>query len=107
MSFIIIIIIIIIIIGIKNYYFPYRINQVIFEIEMQCVFCDVQAGRSGDRFPAGTRDFPPFGKSRPTLGPIRPPSQYVSGTFSSRVKRPGREDNCSPPCSEGVHNRRS
>jgi len=47
---------------------------------MQCVFCDVQAGGFGDRFPEGVRDFPPFETSRPTLGPIRPHSQYVSRT---------------------------
>jgi hypothetical protein len=71
---------IIIIIGISNYYFPYRINQFIFAIEMQCVFCDVQARRSEVRFPAGARDFPLFETSRSTLELNRPPSQNVSGT---------------------------
>jgi len=37
--------------------------------------------------------------SRSTLGPTRPPIQWVSRAISLGVKRPGREADYSPPCS--------
>jgi hypothetical protein len=42
--------------------------------------------------------------SRPVLGPIHPPAQWVSGTTSPGVKRPGREADHSPPFSAEVKN---
>jgi hypothetical protein len=35
--------------------------------------------------------------SRPALGPIQPPIQWVAGALSLGVKRPGREADHSPP----------
>jgi hypothetical protein len=39
---------------------------------------------------------------RCTLGPIQPPIQWVPGSLSLGVKRPGREANYSPPSSAEV-----
>jgi len=39
--------------------------------------------------------------SRPALGPTQPPTQWVPGTLSLEVKRPGREADRSPPSSAG------
>jgi hypothetical protein len=40
--------------------------------------------------------------SRTALGPTQPPIQWVPGALSLGVKRPGREDNHSPPSSAEV-----
>jgi hypothetical protein len=40
--------------------------------------------------------------SRPALGPTQPPMQWVQGTLSLGVKRPGREADHSPPSSADV-----
>jgi hypothetical protein len=40
--------------------------------------------------------------SRPAVGPIQPPIQWVPGVLSSGVKRPGREAHHSPPTSSEV-----
>jgi hypothetical protein len=42
--------------------------------------------------------------SRPTLGPTQPPIQWVPGTLSLGVKRPGREADHSTPSSANVKN---
>jgi hypothetical protein len=42
--------------------------------------------------------------SRPGLGPIQTPIQWVPGALSSWVKRPGRETDHSPPSSAEVRN---
>jgi hypothetical protein len=42
--------------------------------------------------------------SRPDLGPTQPPIQWVPGALSPGVKRPGREDDHSPPTSAEVKN---
>jgi len=42
--------------------------------------------------------------SRPDLGPTQPPIQWVPGTLSMWVKRPGREADHSPPSSDEVKN---
>jgi hypothetical protein len=42
--------------------------------------------------------------SRPALGPIQPPSQWVPGALSLGVKQPGREADHSPPSSAEVKN---
>jgi hypothetical protein len=40
--------------------------------------------------------------SRPTLGPIQPPIQWVPGPLSRGIKRPGREADHSPPSSAEI-----
>jgi len=45
--------------------------------------------------------------SRPALGPIQPPIQWVLGALSLGVKRPGREADHSPPSSAEVNNAQS
>jgi hypothetical protein len=40
--------------------------------------------------------------SRTALGPTQPPTKYVLGALSLRVKRPGREADHSPPSSAEV-----
>jgi hypothetical protein len=40
--------------------------------------------------------------SRPALGPIRPPIEWVPEALSPGVKRPGREADHSPPTSAEV-----
>jgi hypothetical protein len=42
--------------------------------------------------------------SRPALGPIQPPIQWLSGALSPGVKRLGREADHSPPSSAEVKN---
>jgi hypothetical protein len=42
--------------------------------------------------------------SRPTLGPIQPPIQWILEALSARIKRPGREAGNSPPSSTEVKN---
>jgi hypothetical protein len=42
--------------------------------------------------------------SRPALEPTQPPIQWVPGAFSLGLKRPGREDDHSPPSSAEVKN---
>jgi hypothetical protein len=42
--------------------------------------------------------------SRPALGPIQPPIQWVPGALSLGVKRPVREADHSPPSSAEVKN---
>jgi hypothetical protein len=42
--------------------------------------------------------------SRLALRPTQPPNQWVSGAMSLEVKRPGREDDLSPPRSTEVKN---
>jgi hypothetical protein len=41
---------------------------------------------------------------RPALGPTQPPIQWVQGALSPGLKRPGREDDHSPPQSAEVKN---
>jgi hypothetical protein len=63
------------------------------------------AGRPGDRgsIPGtGERVFPLTSVSRPALGPIQPPVQWVPGDLSSSLKR-GRADH-SPPSSAEIEN---
>jgi hypothetical protein len=43
--------------------------------------------------------------SRPALGPIQPPTQWVPGTLSLGVKRPGCEADHSPPSSSEMKER--
>jgi hypothetical protein len=42
--------------------------------------------------------------SRSALEPIQPSTEWVPGTVSPQVKRPGREDDLSPPSSAEVKN---
>jgi hypothetical protein len=42
--------------------------------------------------------------ARPSLGPTKPPTQWVQGALPGRVKRPGREADHSPPYSPEVKN---
>jgi hypothetical protein len=52
------------------------------------------------RVPVGSRIFST--SSRPAMGSTQPPIQWVLGDPSPRVKRPGREADCSPPTSAEV-----
>jgi hypothetical protein len=54
----------------------------------------------GVRVPIGSRIF--FTSSRPALGPIQPPIQWVTGALIPEVKRQGREADHSPPTSVEV-----
>jgi hypothetical protein len=54
----------------------------------------------GVRVPVGSRIFSPA--SRPALGPIQPPNQWVARALSPGVKWQGREDEHSPPTSAKV-----
>jgi hypothetical protein len=56
------------------------------------------------RFPMGAENFLFTTASRTTLGPTQPPTQWVPGTLSLGVKRPGREADHSPPTSSEVKN---
>ena len=42
--------------------------------------------------------------SRPVMGPTQPPIHWVPGAMPSRVKRPGRQFDHSPPSSAEVKN---
>jgi hypothetical protein len=42
--------------------------------------------------------------TRTALGPTKPPIQWITGSFSLGVKRPGREADHSPPSSAEVKN---
>jgi hypothetical protein len=53
------------------------------------------------RVPVGSTIFNSI-SSKPALGPTQPPIQWVSGAFSSVVKRPGHEADYSPPASVEV-----
>jgi len=60
---------------------------------------------TGVRFLAGTgEEFLFTSECRLAVGPTKPPSQWVPGTISLGVKRPGRESNHSPPSSAEVMN---
>jgi hypothetical protein len=52
---------------------------------------------SGIRIQAGERDFLLPTAPRPTLGSTQPPIQWVQGTLSTKVKRPGRKPDNSHP----------
>jgi len=45
-----------------------------------------------------------FTAPRTALGPTQPPMKWVPGALSPRVKRPGCEDDHSPPSSAEVKN---
>jgi hypothetical protein len=62
----------------------------------------LRGGWSGVRVPEGAGNFSTV--SRPALGPTQPPIQWVLGTLSLEVKRPGREGDHSPPSSAEVKN---
>jgi hypothetical protein len=59
---------------------------------------ELRAGRSGVRVPARAENF----SSRPDLGPTQPPNQWVPGSLSLGIKRPGREAYHLPPSSAKV-----
>jgi hypothetical protein len=54
----------------------------------------------GVRFPAEAMSF----LSRPAVDPTQPPMQWVQGTLSLELKRPGHEADTSPPPSTEVKN---
>jgi hypothetical protein len=57
----------------------------------------------GVLFPVGAGNFFPFDAiSRPVLGPIQPPIQWVPGALSLGKKRPGCEADGSPQSSAEV-----
>jgi len=66
----------------------------------------LRVGRSGVLFPAGaTRGFFLFATaSRPVLGHIWPPIQWLTGPLSPGLKGPGRKAYYSPPSSVEVRN---
>jgi hypothetical protein len=49
------------------------------------------------RFPAGATGFLSSTVSRLALGPTQPPTQWIPGFLSPRVKRPGCEQERTPP----------
>jgi hypothetical protein len=57
-------------------------------------------GRSSS--PGRVKNFLFSTSSRPALGPTQPPIQWVQGTLSTGVMRPGREADHSPPTSAEV-----
>jgi hypothetical protein len=65
-----------------------------------------RAGRPRSRIssPGEGKNFLFSTSCRPALGPTQPPIQWVTGTLSPEVKRPGREANHSPPTSAEVKN---
>jgi hypothetical protein len=64
----------------------------------------LRAGRQRARCsrPGRVKNFLLFMSSRPALGSTQPPIHWVPGAPSSRVKRPGREADRSPPASAEV-----
>jgi hypothetical protein len=54
------------------------------------------------RFPTGLGTFPFTTESRTSLGPTPLPIQWVPGALTLRLKRPGREDDQSPPSNAEV-----
>jgi hypothetical protein len=54
------------------------------------------------RFPARAGNFFLHHRVQNGSGAHPPPTQWIPGTVSLGVKRPGREDNHSPPCSAEV-----
>jgi hypothetical protein len=56
----------------------------------------------GVRFPARVRSFLFDTMSRPALRPTQPPIKWVPEALSLGVKRPGRENDYSPPFSAEV-----
>jgi hypothetical protein len=64
----------------------------------------LRAGWSVVRVPAGARNFLFTTASRPALGPIHPPTQWVPGALSLGVKRPVREADHSTTSSAEVKN---
>jgi hypothetical protein len=56
------------------------------------------------RFPTGAANILFITASRRALGPTQPPIQWVPGSLSLVVKRPGREADHSPPSSAEVNN---
>jgi hypothetical protein len=60
---------------------------------------------SGIQFLVGTGIFFLFTTvSRPALGPVQLPIQWVSGTLSTGIKQPERETNHCLPSNAGVKN---
>jgi hypothetical protein len=57
----------------------------------------LRTGWSRGRSPCRVNNFYFSISSRPALGSIQPPSQWITRAISSGVKRPGREDDNSPP----------
>jgi hypothetical protein len=51
------------------------------------------------------RTFPLTSVSTPSLRPIQPPVQWVTGTFPGGKPRPGREAGLLPPSSAEVKNK--
>jgi hypothetical protein len=62
------------------------------------------AGRPKDRIssPSKVKDFRFSTSSRPDVGPLQPPFQWVSGALSPGVKRSGCEVDHSPPASAEI-----
>jgi hypothetical protein len=56
------------------------------------------------RFPAAAGNFSLHHRVQTGSGALQPPIQWVSGTLSLGVKRPGREADHSPPSSAEVKN---
>jgi hypothetical protein len=70
-------------------------------------FCSVLIPRVDDRgvgvrIPVEPRFVYYFKSSRPALGPIQPPIQWILGSLSLRVKRPGHETDHSTSTSAEV-----
>jgi hypothetical protein len=64
----------------------------------------LRPGWSGIRVPKGAGNFSLTTASRPALGPIQPPIQWVPVALPLWVKRPRREADSSPPSSAVVKN---
>jgi hypothetical protein len=77
------------------------------EPEYCCRYSDwLRAGRSRGRSSSlsTVKNFDFSTSSRPALLPTQPPIQWIPGSLSPGVKRPGREDGQSPPASANVKN---
>jgi hypothetical protein len=59
-------------------------------------------GKGQNLRPGEVKNFLFSTSSRPVLGPIQPPIQWVPGAISRGIKRPGREADHSPPTSAKV-----